>query len=78
MSAPVTEFPDAKIYLVDDDAGVREALGWLLRTRRLVSDGYDSAEAFLAEAAVVRREPDAPCCVLLDVRMSGMSGLALF
>jgi two-component system, LuxR family, response regulator DctR len=65
MSAPVTEFPDAKIYLVDDDAGVREALGWLLRTRRLVSDGYDSAEAFLAEAAV-------------DVRMSGMSGLALF
>jgi two-component system, LuxR family, response regulator DctR len=78
MSAPVTEFPDAKIYLVDDDAGVREALGWLLRTRRLVSDGYDSAEAFLAEASVARREPDAPCCVLLDVRMSGMSGLALF
>ena len=78
MIAPVTEFPDAKIYLVDDDAGVREALAWLLRTRRLVSDGYDSAEAFLAEAAVAHREPDAPCCVLLDVRMSGMSGLALF
>lgn len=78
MTVPVTEFPDAKIYLVDDDAGVREALAWLLRTRRLVSDGYDSAEAFLAEAAVARREPDAPCCVLLDVRMSGMSGLALF
>ncbi len=78
MTTTVTEFPDAKIYLVDDDAGVREALGWLLRTRRLVSDGYDSAEAFLSEAAVARREPDAPCCVLLDVRMSGMSGLALF
>lgn len=78
MTSIVTEFPDAKIYLVDDDAGVREALGWLLRTRRLVSDGYDSGEAFLAEAAVAQREPDAPCCVLLDVRMSGMSGLALF
>lgn len=78
MTVPVTEFPDAKIYLVDDDAGVREALAWLLRTRRLVSDGYDSAEAFLADAAAARREPDAPCCVLLDVRMSGMSGLALF
>jgi two-component system response regulator DctR len=74
----MTEFPDAKIYLVDDDAGVREALAWLLRTRRLVSDGFDSAEAFLASAAIAQREPETPCCVLLDVRMSGMSGLALF
>src|SRR5690606_5324780 len=58
--------------------GVREALAWLLRTRRLISDGFDSAEAFLAEAAVARHEPETPCCVLLDVRMPGMSGLALF
>lgn len=69
---------DAKIYLVDDDAGVREALAWLLRTRRLVSDGYDSAESFLADASVLQHEPTAPCCVLLDVRMPGMSGLAAF
>ena len=74
----MTEFPDAKIYLVDDDAGVREALAWLLRTRRLVSDGFDSAEDFLATAPIAQREPEAPCCVLLDVRMSGMSGIALF
>ena len=74
----MTEFPDAKIYLVDDDVGVREALAWLLRTRRLISDGFDSAEDFLAGAAVARHEPDVPCCVLLDVRMTGMSGLALF
>ncbi len=74
----MTEFPDAKIYLVDDDAGVREALAWLLRTRRLISDGFDSAEDFLAGAAIARQAPDVPCCVLLDVRMSGMSGLALF
>ncbi|MBN9373184.1 response regulator transcription factor [Hydrogenophaga sp. YM1] len=74
----MTEFPDAKIYLVDDDAGVREALAWLLRTRRLISDGFDSAEDFLAGAAVARQAPDVPCCVLLDVRMPGMSGLALF
>ncbi|WP_337178187.1 response regulator transcription factor [Hydrogenophaga borbori] len=73
----MTEFPDAKIYLVDDDAGVREALAWLLRTRRLISDGFDSAEDFLAGAAVARQAPDVPCCVLLDVRMPGMSGLAL-
>ena len=74
----MTEFPDAKIYLVDDDAGVREALAWLLRTRRLISDGFDSAEDFLAGAAVARQAPDVPCCVLLDVRRPGMSGLALF
>ena len=74
----MTEFPDAKIYLVDDDVVVREALAWLLRTRRLVSDGYDSAEAFLADAAASAREPHVPCCVLLDVRMPGMSGLTLF
>ena len=74
----MTEFPDAKIYLVDDDAEVREALAWLLRTRRLISDGFDSAEDFLARAAVAQREPATPCCVLLDVRMGGMSGLALF
>jgi two-component system, LuxR family, response regulator DctR len=74
----MTPHLDGKIYLVDDDAGVREALAWLLRTRRLVSDGYDSAESFLADASVLQHEPTAPCCVLLDVRMPGMSGLAAF
>ena len=34
----MTQHPDAKIYLVDDDASVRDALGWLLRTRRLLSE----------------------------------------
>ena len=74
----MTQHLDAKIYLIDDDAGVRDALAWLLRTRRLVSDGFDSAEAFLSEAHAWHNEPDTPCCVLLDVRMPGMSGLALF
>ncbi|MDP2419025.1 MAG: response regulator, partial [Hydrogenophaga sp.] len=74
----MTAHPDAKIFLVDDDAGVREALAWLLRTRRLLSEGFDSAEAFLDEIESWQREPYLPCCVLLDVRMSGMSGLALF
>ncbi|MDO9570874.1 MAG: response regulator [Hydrogenophaga sp.] len=74
----MTAHPDAKIFLVDDDTGVRDALAWLLRTRRLLSEGFDSAEAFLAEIDSWPREPQVPCCVLLDVRMPGMSGLALF
>jgi two-component system response regulator DctR len=74
----MTQYPDAKVFLVDDDAGVREALAWLLRTRRLLSESYPSADAFLAEIEPWRREPDVPCCLLLDVRMPGTSGLALF
>jgi two-component system response regulator DctR len=74
----MTQYPDAKVFLVDDDAGVREALAWLLRTRRLLSESYVSADAFLAEIESWRREPDVPCCLLLDVRMPGTSGLALF
>ena len=74
----MTQHPDAKIYLVDDDASVRDALGWLLRTRRLLSEPYESADAFLAELNTWHAEPQLPCCVLLDVRMPALSGLALF
>lgn len=68
---------NATVYIVDDDAGVREALAWLLRSRRLPSESFDSAEAFDAalQSRPVQRHP---CCLLLDVRMPGMSGLALF
>ena len=74
----MTQYPDAKVFLVDDDAGVREALAWLLRTRRLLSEGFDSADAFLSEIGGWIDAPSDPCCVLLDVRMPGTSGLALF
>ena len=67
---------DATVYIVDDDASVREALAWLLRSRRLLSESFDSAEAF--EQALGQAEPAAPACLLLDVRMPGASGLALF
>ena len=36
------------VFIVDDDASVREGMAWLLRTRRLFSESFDSAEAFLA------------------------------
>lgn len=67
---------EATVYLIDDDASVREAMTWLLRSRRLLSEPFDSAEAF--EAALGDAEPLTPGCILLDVRMPGMSGLVLF
>jgi len=68
---------DALIFIVDDDASVREALAWLLRSRRLASESFPSAEAFEARLA---EEPlrAQPHCLLLDVRMPGTSGLVLF
>jgi two-component system response regulator DctR len=70
------------VYLVDDEEVMRDALGLLLRSRRLLSEGFASAEAFESMLARLpeggRRWPDAPSCLLLDVRMPGKSGLALF
>lgn len=66
-----------KVFIVDDDGGVRDALSWLLRTRRLLSDTFDSAEAFLLDP-IWQSSPHEACCLLLDVRMPGMSGLTLF
>ena len=76
--------PDATVFIVDDDASVREGMAWLLRTRRLLSESYDSAEAFLQILERVSPGwgpgglPAQAGCILLDVRMPGMSGLALF
>ena len=66
-----------KVYIIDDDASVRDALGWLLRTRRLLSEAYPSADAFW-ETVQQNGEPAGPCCALLDLRMPGLSGLELF
>jgi two-component system, LuxR family, response regulator DctR len=68
---------DATVFIVDDDASVRDALAWLLRSRRLYSEAYDSAEAFDAKLQA-GFSPTQACCLLLDVRMPGMNGLALF
>ena len=68
---------NATVYIVDDDKGVRDALAWLLRSRRLPSESFASGEAFdarLSQDFDVR----SPSCALLDVRMKGLSGLALF
>jgi len=69
------------VFIVDDDVSVREALAWLLRSRRLPSEAFESAEAF--EAMLARPGSGSglgrqPACLMLDVRMPGLSGLALF
>ncbi|MEN9889336.1 MAG: Transcriptional regulatory protein FixJ [Pseudomonadota bacterium] len=75
---------DATVFIVDDDASVREGMAWLLRTRHLLSECFDSAESFLAALDAQRAHwapptwPPHAGCLLLDVRMPGMSGLALF
>jgi two-component system response regulator DctR len=71
------------VYLVDDEDVVRDALAWLLRSRRLLSEGFASADAFEAwlagQTAAGRPDwPAAACCLVLDVRMPGTSGLVLF
>ena len=67
---------DSLIYIVDDDASVRDALAWLLRSRRHLHEGYANAEDFWA--LIQLQAPRQACCTLLDVRMPGMSGLELF
>ncbi len=67
---------DAIVHIIDDDPSVREAMAWLLRSRRLLSQGYGSAAAF--EQALGAAEPVTPGCILLDVRMPATSGLTLF
>lgn len=74
------------VYLVDDEEEMREALGWLLTSRRLQWEGFPSAEAFESMVdtratlfgGTVETWPRSPSCVVLDVRMGGMSGMELF
>jgi two-component system, LuxR family, response regulator DctR len=83
---PSSSFGLPMVYLVDDEPVVRDAVAWLLRSRRLLSEGFGSAEAFeamLDERPEARAQqsttwPSSPSCLLLDVRMPGLSGLALF
>ena len=73
----------ATVYIVDDDASVREGMAWLLRSRRVMSESFESAEAFSVMLKdkfpqTTEPTPQQAGCILLDVRMPGQSGLALF
>lgn len=58
------------VYVVDDDASLREALRSLLRSIGLLVELFDSVTDFMGHP-----RPDAPSCLLLDVRLRGTSGL---
>jgi FixJ family two-component response regulator len=60
------------IFLVDDDAGVRKALVRLFRSAGHAVEAFASAREFLA-----RERPEGPGCLVLDLRMPGMTGLEL-
>ena len=60
-------------HLIDDDEAIRDALAWLLKSRGLPCTTYDCAESFLAAWT-----PKLAGCVILDMRMPGMSGLDCF
>ncbi len=64
--------PVERVYVVDDDPGVRKSLWRLLR-----SNGYEVATFASAEELLGRLEPEAAGCALLDVAMPGLDGLAL-
>ena len=58
------------VFVVDDDVSVRESLRDLLESVGLRVEVFESADAFLAS-----RLPDVACCLVLDVRLPGRSGL---
>jgi RNA polymerase sigma factor (sigma-70 family) len=60
------------VFVVDDDPSVRASLKFLISTVGLQVESFDSADTFLH-----RKPPDAPSCLVLDVRLPGLSGLDL-
>lgn len=63
---------ESTIFIIDDDPAVRQALTVLVRSMRLRAEAYESAQHFLDQF-----DPSRPGCLLLDVRMPGVSGLEL-
>lgn len=63
---------DPTVFVVDDDPSLRNAICWLLQSVGLEVSTHDSAKTFLANF-----QPRCRGCMILDVRMPGMSGLQL-
>ena len=63
---------DAIVFVVDDDSSVREAIKSLIKSVGLRVETFETAQQFLGS-----KRPDVPGCVVLDVRLPGLSGLDL-
>lgn len=61
------------VYLVDDDDAIRDALVWLFRSYGMSTRAWPSAESFLADY-----QSEMSGCLILDIRMNGMSGVELY
>jgi len=64
---------EQRVYIVDDDEAMRDSLAWLLESQGLAVTAYAAAEDFLAACG-----DGMAGCIVLDVRMPGMSGLELY
>ena len=64
--------PDPTIFIIDDDAPMRRALSYLLQSAGYKVETYSSAEKFMS-----REHFDGVGCIILDVRMPGLSGMDL-
>src|SRR6201997_384289 len=67
-SVPKTDQPI--VFVIDDDASVRQALARLFQSVQLRAEVFASPQEFLQSA-----RPDVPSCLVLDVRLPGLSGL---
>ncbi len=65
-------FPESMVFIVDDDASVREACVDLINSIGMKAKAFNSAQEFLRY-----KRPDVPSCLVLDVRLPGLSGLDL-
>ena len=68
----IAKAPTQLVFVIDDDASMRDAIGRLLHATGLTVRTFGSAREFLST-----RLPDVPACVVLDVRLPGLSGLDL-
>lgn len=64
--------PEPIVYIIDDDQDICNSLTWLLESVQLESKTFNSATEFLTY-----QRPNTPACLILDIRMRGMSGLQL-